>query len=298
VIIPTYNRGHTIQRAIESVLAQTFQDFEIVIVDDGSSDNTGEIVQAFRDNRIRFFRHEMNRGPAAARNKAVQNSIGTYLAFLDSDDEWFPEKLEEQVLALENSTSQVRACTTGILMVQGDHVTEQFPEPITPLRKKLLWGCDFGPGTTLFVERAVYNEIGMMDESLPRCQDWDWLIRYSNRYALMVVPKVLVKVFRNTRPTPDNIEIGNLRILEKHHEEFKSFGHLFERQAIARRWREVAWGYYEMGRNLPKERLYFWRTICTYPFQPINVYVALVDSLLGTRLKTWASQLKARLLKK
>jgi glycosyltransferase involved in cell wall biosynthesis len=298
VIIPAYNRANTIARAINSVLNQTEQNFEIIVADDGSTDNTVEIVRTFNDRRIHILTHPKNLGPAAARNTAVRNATGKYLALLDSDDEWLPAKLEKQVEALRNAPPGLHACTTGILMIQGDRETVQFPEPITPLQKKLLWGCDFGPGTTLFVERSIYTEIGFMDETLPRCQDWDWLIRYSSKYELMVLPEVLVKVFRNTRPSPEKIEIGNLRIIEKHREEYKLFGIRFEKKALARRWREIAWGYYDLKRDLPKERFYFWRTINADPFQPIGVYVALLDALLGTNLKTTGSRIKAWLFRK
>ncbi len=93
VIIPTYNRAHVLGRAIRSVLDQTYQDFELIVVDDGSSDHTGEVVATFADPRIHYLRHEKNRGAAAARNTAIKTAQGEYIASLDSHDEWLPEKL-------------------------------------------------------------------------------------------------------------------------------------------------------------------------------------------------------------
>ena len=97
VIIPTYNRAHLISRSAKSVLAQTYPDFELIIVDDGSGDNTEEIIEALADPRIRYLRHESNRGVSAARNTGIRAARGDYIAFQDSDDEWLPQKLEKQL---------------------------------------------------------------------------------------------------------------------------------------------------------------------------------------------------------
>src|SRR5258705_10332336 len=104
VIIPTYNRAECLRSAITNVLNQTFQDFEIVVVDDSSQDHTREVVNSLDDKRIKYIRHERNKGVAAARNTGVSNAKGDYIAFLDDDDEWFPEKLKKQCAVLEASS--------------------------------------------------------------------------------------------------------------------------------------------------------------------------------------------------
>lgn len=100
VILPTFNRGEYLERAIRSVLAQTYQDWELIIWDDGSTDQTEELVRSFRDKRIHYF-YEKNQGVAYARNQAINKSHGTLIAFLDSDDAWHPEKLSKQVRAMQ-----------------------------------------------------------------------------------------------------------------------------------------------------------------------------------------------------
>ena len=108
VIITTYNRAHLVGKAIKSVLNQTFQDFELIVVDDGSTDNTEEVINSFNDTRIRYIRHKINKGGNAARNTGLRNSKGEYIAFLDSDDEWLPEKLERQLEVFKKSQDENR----------------------------------------------------------------------------------------------------------------------------------------------------------------------------------------------
>ncbi len=117
VVVLTHNRRRLLRRAISSILNQTFQDFEIVLVDDASTDNTPEVVRSFGDARIKYIRHEVNKGEAGSRNTGVTSSSGDYIAFLDDDDEWLPEKLEQQVRLLDSSPSQVGAVYTGFLKI-------------------------------------------------------------------------------------------------------------------------------------------------------------------------------------
>ena len=109
IIIPTYNRAHLIDRSIQSVLNQTYQDFELIVVDDGSTDNTEDIIRQFqeKDKRIKYIKHDKNKGGSAARNTGIKNSRGEYIAFQDSDDEWFPEKLEKQIEIIECTDPKV-----------------------------------------------------------------------------------------------------------------------------------------------------------------------------------------------
>ena len=106
VIIPTFNYGKYIERAIDSILTQTYQDFEIIVVDDGSTDNTKEIIRSKKSDKIRYFYQE-NKGAPAARNKGIVESKGKYIAFLDADDEWLPTKLEKQVDKFQKSSNKV-----------------------------------------------------------------------------------------------------------------------------------------------------------------------------------------------
>ena len=113
VIVPTHNRADLLPRAVDSVLAQTYGDYEMVIVDDCSSDNTQDVIAGFSDPRIRSFRHDRNRGQSAAINTGIAHARGEYIGFLDDDDEWLPTKLEGQVALLEASSPTWRWSTAG-----------------------------------------------------------------------------------------------------------------------------------------------------------------------------------------
>src|SRR5690625_3525723 len=114
VVIPTYNRAHVVHRAIDSVLGQTFADFELIVVDDGSTDGTEAVLSTYTDPRIRYLVQLVNRGVSAARNRGIKEARGEFVAFLDSDDEWFPEKLERQVNRFKRAPDNVGLVYCGV----------------------------------------------------------------------------------------------------------------------------------------------------------------------------------------
>jgi len=112
IVVPTYNRADFLPKAIQSVLNQTYRDWEMIIVDDGSTDNTEEVVKGYKEERIRYIVHKYNLGLSAARNTGIKNSRGKYIALLDSDDEWFPEKISCQINIFQKRDSEFK----GILV--------------------------------------------------------------------------------------------------------------------------------------------------------------------------------------
>lgn len=118
VIIPTYNRAHLLGRAIQSVLAQTYEDFEIIVVDDASTDVTEQVVKSFADDRINYIRHQKNKGGSSARNTGIKAAKGEFIAFLDSDDEWVPKKLEKEINRLQTLSNEVGVFYGGFCCVR------------------------------------------------------------------------------------------------------------------------------------------------------------------------------------
>lgn len=201
VIIPTHNRAILVDRAINSVLAQTYRDFELIIVDDGSTDNTEKVVKSFKDTRIRFFRHEHNEGAPAARNTGIKMARGEYVTFLDSDDEYAPEKLQEQVsLFKTNSDAKLGVVVTGLMRIN------DFPKNSGVKTEILLSPCPSGyiydvffllggkyptEIASMMVKREYLLKEGMFDEELSASQFWDMGARLAKKYEFHTIEKPL-----------------------------------------------------------------------------------------------------------
>jgi O-antigen biosynthesis protein len=195
VVIPAFNRAQAVQRAIASVLAQTCQDFEIMVVDDGSTDGIAESVASFRDRRITLIRHEQNRGGGAARNTGILAGCAPFVAFLDSDDEWLPTKLERQLQVFERSSERLGLVYTGAERIFPDGSCSRYiPHRRADLSRALLIDNVIGETSLGMVRRAALNAIDGFDESLPSSQDMDLWLRLCERFDADVVPEALVRV--------------------------------------------------------------------------------------------------------
>jgi glycosyltransferase involved in cell wall biosynthesis len=193
VIIPTYNRAHLIGRAIQSVLNQTYQDFELIIVDDGSSDNTEEVVKNFDDDRIRFFQNEDNQGAALARNLGAKIARGIYLAFLDSDDLWYQDYLSRQVSTIELSLPDVGMVCCGIKQINQDFYKELKPSIIGFQFSDHLKRASGICTSAFVVRRSAFDEIGGFDNELKSFQDFEFLLRISSKYKVNYIDDILIE---------------------------------------------------------------------------------------------------------
>jgi glycosyltransferase involved in cell wall biosynthesis len=297
VVIPTYNRAHVVGRAIGSVLAQTYQDFEVIVVDDASTDDTEEVVKRFNDSRIRYLRHEKNLGGAVARNTGIKAAHGEYLAFLDSDDEWLPEKLERQMETLQDLPGNWAGVCCGFWLIDGEHVKESIPDWPRSIFDKLLVTCFLNGGSTLVARTEVINSIGGFDERLPRHQDWDLLLRLAEKYELAIVKTPLVRRYMSGRPAADTVREAKRIFMAKHAPKLREKGLYTRRKIVARHWFELAY-LYLIERKLGYASLYFLKGICQNPLQRARVYIMLVDAVCGTHLADELSAVKYRLLHK
>jgi glycosyltransferase involved in cell wall biosynthesis len=191
VVIPTQNRRELIRRAIDSARAQTRPAGELIVVDDGSTDDTaGFVADAYPD--VRLLRQE-NRGVSAARNAGIRVAKGELIAFLDSDDEWLPRKLERQLQAMQESQGALLCHTNEIWIRNGRRVN--------PMRKHQKFGgrifekalplCVISPSSVL-VDRRLFEEVGLFDESLPACEDYDLWLRVCARFPVLFVDEPLI----------------------------------------------------------------------------------------------------------
>ena len=202
VIIPTYNREAVIGRARESVLKQTYPHYELLIIDDGSTDQTKRVVERIADERIRYILLEKNGGVAHARNVGIAEAQYDYIAFLDSDDEWMPEKLELQMKKMLDPSTDFGAvyCRMGGINRAGNYFI--FPPP--DLERNILEGKLFPMmllhnliGTpSVLVCRECIEKVGGFKESLVSLEDWEWILRIAKEYRIGFVDKVLVEVHK------------------------------------------------------------------------------------------------------
>jgi glycosyltransferase involved in cell wall biosynthesis len=197
IIIPTYNRAKFIFVAIESCLRQTHSEIEILVVDDHSSDETAQVVERYKDPRIKYFRHKDNLGVAAARNTGLRNATGEFIAFLDSDDEWMPEKIAHQVEIFKNSSFGI-----GLVFTNGYSeyeknpiINEQSPSKIiyNPKNDNFfpLWEL-ISPPSSWMLPKIVVDEIGYFDEGIHCWDDGDYLVRLALKYPVYFLNKNLV----------------------------------------------------------------------------------------------------------
>ena len=218
VIIPLYNRREEIGRAIGSALRQSRAPDEIVVVDDASGDGSAEAVAALGESRIRLLRHERNQGAAAARNTGIAAAVGDWIALLDSDDEWEPEKLARQLDALRTAPDAPAANVTGYVI--RDYRTGEerafAPRPQDATLDTLVWGCPLGVGSTLLARRSLFADLGAFDADLPRLEDWEWLMRYLPAHRLGVVPEPLTIVHKASDPSRAQVFAALARIRARH----------------------------------------------------------------------------------
>ena len=187
VIIPTYNRSTVIDRALNSVLCQTRPADEIIVVDDGSTDDTLCKLESGYDGKITVLQHEKNAGVSAARNTGIKHCSGDWIALLDSDDEWIPTKLATQVEAL--SKDPHRLCHTEEIWIRNGIRVNQMNKHAKQggdIFSACLPLCAMSPSSVL-ITKDLFDEIGYFDESLPACEDYDMWLRMCSRHSVLYI---------------------------------------------------------------------------------------------------------------
>jgi len=281
VIIPTYNRAEFLRLAITSVLNQTFQDFEIIVVDDASEDHTHEVVSDFSDKRIKYIRHEANTRVSAARNTGVLSASGDYIAFLDDDDEWLPGKLQIQVTLLEDSTSTFGGVYTGCVRI--DRPTGQISQLVVPKRRGNIYNdllkSNFIVTSTVLLRRKCFDRVGLFDESIEFWEDYDIWIRVSKEFHFECVPESLVKYWFHGNQLSTNIGVL-IRALEA---QIRMYGGSFSlhKKYFSNRYLSLAIFYCYAG-NMGKAREAYLKAIKIYPFT-IKVYFYFSLASLGEK---------------
>jgi glycosyltransferase involved in cell wall biosynthesis len=280
VIMPTYNRAATIERAIMSILNQSYRDFELIIVDDGSTDNTEEVVARIEDDRIRYIKLEKNSGAPSARNRGVNESCGEFIVFEDSDDELLPDKLQEFVAELQNAPHTTGVVYSSYWYVDRNGKKEVKPEKhIQPkegnIYKRLLLD-NFVPINGL-IRKSVLKEVKGFDQNLPRFQDWDLWLRIAVNYEFKYINKPLHIAYfsKNSITADDRKAITALEIIiDKYYPVFKE-----NKSCLAEQYYKLGQCYTATG-NLRQGREYFSKAISLSP-QNGKYFIRFFLSLFG-----------------
>ena len=186
VIIPVYNRENTLKRAIDSVLNQTYKNIELIIVDDASTDGSLQIAQAYLKDGVKILTLSKNVGAAEARNCGMKAAKGEYIAFQDSDDEWFPDKLSVQINYMISEDVLVSFCP--YLLQLDENICKLCPakETIQIIKKQglheILQKGNVVGTPTLVINKSVIERIGFFDSTFPSIEDYDYIIRISKEY--------------------------------------------------------------------------------------------------------------------
>lgn len=196
VIIPTYNRGYIIEKSIKSILNQTYKDFELIIVDDGSSDNTEEVVNSIKDDRIRYIRYENNQGACHARNVGIKEAKGDYITFHDSDDYCYEDRIKLQYENMLKEKSDIDFCNFDTYC-DGKYEKSN----ITFYQRLLIKMHDYFYaacyqnyiGTPVILAKKEVLKDNLFDEDLPRFQDYDLVLRLLSKYKVSHTDKVLLR---------------------------------------------------------------------------------------------------------
>jgi glycosyltransferase involved in cell wall biosynthesis len=191
VVIPTYNRVPFLKDAIDSVLSQTFQAFELIVIDDGSTDDTPNLLSSY-GNKIKVIT-QANQGPSAARNRGIEAAKGKWIAFLDSDDVWKPDKLEKQVQFIIDYPD-TRVCQTEETWIRnGKRVNPRKKHEMHSgwIYEKCLPLCIVSPSSVM-IHQDVFEKVGLFDETMPACEDYDLWLRISPYYPVLLIRKQLI----------------------------------------------------------------------------------------------------------
>ena len=222
VVLPTYNRSTLIAGAIQSVLDQTWNDFELIVVDDASTDDTADVVAAMTDPRIRLLRLAENGRQSVARNRGVAAARSDLIAFQDSDDAWLPTKLAKLMEALAAAPAGTGAAYTAFERIAGDSVTYIPARDVSPRDGDILPALLFRnlvSTQTLLVRKDLLEMIGGFDEAMTRDEDWDLVIRLAQVTRFALVDEAMVRVIDHPGSVTHNVPAGlaaRRQMLEKH----------------------------------------------------------------------------------
>jgi glycosyltransferase involved in cell wall biosynthesis len=258
VVTPAYNALQFLPDTIRSVVNQTFPDFEFIIVDDGSSDGTGEYISNYSDRRIVALIRE-NRGPSAARNAGITVSRGKYIAFLDADDLWLPQKLDRQVQQME-ADSEIGLTHTGISYIDEHSREIQPPLGVSGqgmIRKAMLINPSVRCASTPLIRRSCFAQVGMFSEDLRQHADWDMWLRISEKFKIAIIDEPLTQYRQhsaNMTKAVEHMMTEMQTVIERAFERVPESGATLKHRAYGSAYMFAAWrAFYVNDRRMARQ---------------------------------------------
>ena len=223
VVVPAYNGERTILETIKSIQQQTFSDFELIVINDGSTDRTLEPLATVEDPRLKVFSYE-NGGLPVARNRGIARSTGEFITFIDADDLWTPDKLELQLAALQQHPEAGVAYSWTLVMDEkgegfypGKSVS--FEGNVYP---QLLLSNFIASGSNVMLRREAIASVGEFDPTLRSCEDWDYWLRVAARWSFVVVPKHQILYRQSSGAMSSKVEVMEKNLLIVHERAFQA----------------------------------------------------------------------------
>jgi glycosyltransferase involved in cell wall biosynthesis len=253
VIIPTYKRPDMLGRAIDSVLNQTYDNIEIVVVDDNDEDSeyrreTEEFMEKYADvDNLVYLKHKRNKGGSAARNTGIKYSHGEFISFLDDDDEYLPHLISKKITKLKSLDSSWGGVYSGVLKKYKKNNINILPKKNGDLKKELLLQeFDIGSGSNLFIKSKIIKNLNKFDESFVRHQDWEFLVRFFQISKLAYIDEVLI--IKNNddkinKPNPNQLLQTKEQYLTKFKNDIIQFDKKTQKLIYKRQYFEVAKAY-------------------------------------------------------
>jgi GT2 family glycosyltransferase len=292
VIVPTYNAERTILETIKSVQQQTFSDFEIIVINDGSIDLTLELLQKIADQRLKIFSYD-NGGVAIARNRGISHAGGEFIAFLDADDLWTPDKLELQLRALQQHPE------AGVAYSWTYYFTDGQKDSISPGKQFFFEGNVYGKllienflanGSNPLIRKEVLESVGEFDPTFPHCADWDFYLRLAAVCPFVAVPKHQIFYRQSSGSMTskiDGIEKQVLTMLEKAYRAAPLEYQSLKNQSLAWVYEYCTQQYLQYstdldGVNRAGQKL--WKAICLHPQILLEDYA---QTLIRWLIKKW-----------
>ena len=268
MVIPTYNRS-AVSEAVKSALNQTHEKIEVIVVDDHSETPAKKHLEDIEDERMTVLRHDENKNGSAARNTGIDAASGDYIALLDDDDQWKPEKLEKQLKNLDEKEEEYRACYTGAETVYSDHSEEVVPEAEGDITKQVLEMSVNGSfGSTLIADKELVDKIDGFDEEFGMHQDWEFILRLLEKTKFKLVKEPLIKreVMYGYEPRDLEFLVQNKkRFIDKFSDKIQETGKLKSRRIKAKHYIKIAQNAAFKGK-ISFASKYFLKSLLQYPF--------------------------------